>query len=663
MNNLLRAIQNRLNSPAWRRFAAIAQPYWYPTQQRGGWVFLGLLMLMLVFVAAILFALIALASWVGQSFFSEFFNGIAPGLSQWVSGVMNSWVGYTLGLGLIFTPICFFWVRRPLQSRWQQWALLAVLLLLTLSVTGINVITSYVGNFFTTALQKKDAVNFWKFTYVYATEFIIAIPIVSYYSYVQDKLGLYWRQWLTGSFLERYFGNRSFYEINSDPDIDNPDQRLSEDIRSFTRSTLIFLLIILGSLFDLLSFTGILWSISVPLTAILLLYALTATLGVSVLFGRRLVGLNFNQLRREADFRYSLVHVRDNAESIAFYRGEEQESSQIRRRFLAALNNFNLLIGWQRNLSFFTSGYRYFVIILPSIILAPAYFAGNIELGVLTQANFAFGQIFGAISLIVNQFESLTTYVASVNRLGDFSEVLKPDAEARKRGGSLIEVETAARIALSQVTLQTPNYQSTLVRDLSLTVQPGEGLLVMGQSGCGKSSLLRAIAGLWRSGSGRIVRPENDEMMFLPQRPYMILGTLRDQLLYPHLNSDTPEANLRAMLEKVNLANLPERVGGFDVELDWGDLLSLGEQQRLAFARLLLSQPGYAILDEATSALDVRNEQALYEELQRTCTVYISVGHRTSLLKYHRQVLEMDGESGWRLVSAQDYTPSAGVPL
>lgn len=540
------------------------------------------------------------------------------------------------------------------EEKWRARGLLAVVLVLLFAVNGLNVGISFIWRYIDTALAAKDAATFWRFISIYTGIMVVGTPIVVFYQYLQQKLGLHWREWLTKNFLDKYFQNRAYYEINANSLLDNPDQRISEDIKAFTANSLSFLLVVLGAIITLISFTGVLWSISSSLSLSLLLYAVFGT-AVTIWIGGRLVRINFNQLRKEADFRYGLVHLRDNAESIAFYRGEERESRQVVQRFMEAIRNFDLLIGWQRNLDFFTTGYNLFVRALPYLVVAPVYLSGQTDFGTITQAAIAFSQIFSALSIVITRFEQLTAFAASINRLGDFAEALE-DPMALPEGVRAIDVvEDDSQIALNQVTLQTPNAQKTLVRELSAAVQPGEGLLIVGSSGLGKSSLLRAIAGLWNSGTGCIIRPHLKEMLFLPQRPYMILGSLRDQLLYPNTSNEVDEKTLREVLTQVNLADLPDRVGGFDAVLDWADILSLGEQQRLAFARLLLSQPRYAILDEATSALDLKNEASLYQQLQKTSTTFISVGHRSSLLQYHQQVLELVGDAQWRLSSVQDY--------
>jgi putative ATP-binding cassette transporter len=634
----------------WRRFAAIAQPYFFPPRPGGGKMTLLLLALLLAFLFGLLAVFVAGMVLAGEYFAPQLTTKIAGGLIGVVHSLFR-FNGTLVLLALLGIPLMVFaGCRRHLQDRRLAWLLLAAVLLLSLSVTGINVAFSYIGNYFTNALVKKDQGMSYLYVAVYFSGFLAGIPIVAFYSYVQSYMGMRWREWMTGEYLGNYFRNRNYYEIEASGRIDNPDQRIMEDIRSFTRTSLAFLLIVLGSLMDLISFTGILWSKSRLLVTVVLVYSVTGTL-LTALMGRRLVRLNFNQLRYEADFRYALVHVRDNTESIAFYQGEGPEKAYIGGRFREVLRNFSLLIGWQRNLSFFTTAYSYLPVVLPYLVLFGPYFSGKIEYGDMVQANFAFMQVYAALSLIVSQIDEITNFAAGVQRLDTFAEAIAPEKAALPG----IASEPADRFFLDRMTLETPDSARTLIKDLSVTLDPADDLIVVGRSGVGKSSLLRAIAGLWTRGGGRIGRPPLEEIFFLPQKPYMLLGNLRDQLRYPQLEMAVSDAALQQMLETVRLADLAARMGGFDVVLDWADVLSLGEQQRLAFARLLIHRPGFAVLDEATSALDPENEAHLYGTLKAMGIHYISVGHRPSLLDYHTRVLELIDGDHWRVLPVEAY--------
>jgi vitamin B12/bleomycin/antimicrobial peptide transport system ATP-binding/permease protein len=536
------------------------------------------------------------------------------------------------------------------EEKLKARGLLTLLGLLLVGDTACNVFFNKQSGEFTSALAAGDGPRFWRSVLMFAGLLAVAVPVYSYYYYVRDRLGIEWRRWMTDRLLGKYFSHQNFYRLVSKTEIDNPDQRIAEDIAYFTLQSLNFLLLFAGAAVEILAFTKVLWEISRFLVFFLAFYAGAGTLVTFGVFGRRMVSLYFERLRREADFRFGLVRIRENAEAIALYRGEGQEEGQVKQRFGEVFRNYNLLIRWGLRLNLFSYSYSLVTLVLPSVIIAPRVLSGELEVGRVVEAAGAFSAILSALTIFVDNLEYMSRFAAGVERLDGFVQSL-----ARPQGPELskIAMHEGEHLRFDDVTLQTPNYERTLVRGLTVEVPQGQGLLIVGPSGCGKSSLLRAIGGLWNSGAGTLERPA--DLLFLPQEAYMILGNLRQQLSYPNLAHSVSDAEIVDVLERVNLRGLVERCGGFDVELDFEKGLSVGERQRLAFARVLLNHPQYVLLDEATSALDRENEELLYQTLIATSTTIVSVSHHPGLIKYHSQVLELTGDGGWQLYAAAEF--------
>ena len=658
---LLKAFRSQLG-----KLQRLAQPYFLPLEDTNAWQFLLLLLAMLAVVVGSTLLLLTAAVQLSGALVPELRSRFLPGVPEQLAAIWGGPIGAVVVALTVAALGCFAAFRSKLrQGRWLPWLLLGVIVLLILVINGINVGISYVARNVDNTLVAYKADDFWKTVAIYAFCLVLALPIRALQSYLIPKLGLLWREWLSGRLLSRYLTNRAYYILNpndeSSEEIDNPDQRISQDIGSFTTTSLSVAVEVFAALLTFFSFIIVLWGISSQLAIWLLVYSVLGT-AVVIFASRKLVILNYQQLKLEADFRYGLVHIRDNAESIAFYRGERQEFGEADRRLGGAIRNFDRLIIWQALISVIQRSYDYFSRFLPWLVIAPIYFAKQVDFGVFGQASIAFSQVLFSVSYIVNNIDQLASFSASISRLEGFQAKVDEisNAAGLLEGGHGSAAEGAgaisgAGILVSHVDLMPPGSSRLLVRDLSLAVNAGERLLVVGPSGCGKTSFLRTVSGLWPPSSGYVERPPEGELLFIPQKPYMLLGSLREQLCYPLAPDRFSDDQLRHVLEQVMLAELVQRYPDLDIKQDWPRLLSLGEQQRLAFARLLLSSPRFVVLDEATSALDVNTERHLYKLLAEREMALVSVGHRPTLTSFHELVLELDGTGGWRLLPAAGY--------
>lgn len=553
------------------------------------------------------------------------------------------------------------------EDRWAGRGLLAVIVSMSLALVFITVLLNKWNNAFYDTLQNHDLDGFY---HQIGTFCILAgayILIAVYQLYLNQMLQIRWRRWLTDRFLDQWLSGRVFYglQMRGGP-TDNPDQRIADDIGNFVTQTLTLSLGFLEALVTLVSFTGILWGLSGTLSLTLFDHPLTlpgymvwVALGYAILgtwctkiVGRPLIALNFSQQRFEADFRFSLVRLRENVEGVALYRGEQDESVIFKDRFSNVVRNWWAIMKRRKQLGWLTNTYGQIATIFPFVACAPRYFSGAIQLGDLMQTASAFNRVQGALSWFVNAFAELASWKATVDRLTTFAKAMEETRAALTSEDALCPSQSDAQeLRLRGLDLFLPN-GAPLLTGISLTVRPGQSVLVSGPTGCGKSTLMRAIAGLWPYGRGDIGLPAAGKAVFLPQKPYLPIGTLRSVASYPTPSGGILDETIR---EALTACGLPRLIDRLDDASYWPQELSPGEQQRLAFARLILQAPDWIFLDEATSAIDEIGERAMYallrERLPRAALV--SVGHRETLKAFHERVLVLgSGRPGTAVLSA-----------
>lgn len=539
-------------------------------------------------------------------------------------------------------------IRMLVKSEQGPKAMLfaGTLVALMLVINGLNVVNSYVGRDFMSAIENKNPGMFKSMALLYAVVFIVSTVVAVFYRFTEERLGILWREQLTWRLTEAYLSERTYYRLDSATGIANPDQRISEDVRAFTTTTLSFLLLILNGTLTAVLFSGVLWSISPFLFIVAVVYAVCGT-AITLVLGRPLIRLNYNQLDMEANFRADLIHVRENSESIALSHREGRFTTRLKSRLDALTSNFRRLIRINRNLGFFTNGYNYFIQIIPALIIAPMFMYGDVEFGVITQSTMAFATLLGAFSLIVTQFQSISAFTAVTARLHSLSEAIE---KAHTLQPCRIALEGAEdRVSYQGVTLMSEGGVRVLVDKLTAEIRKGSRWLVSGPDDAARVALFRATAGIWECGAGSISRPGLDEVLFLPERPYLPPGTLRDVLLRTSLESVTKDPEIHAVLYGLGVHDAVMAVGGLEANKDWDDVFSIGEQHLLSIARILLACPAFVFLDRPGSALPKPQVAVILDLLtERGIGVVVFAKNGEVSLPYDH-ILEIGADGTWQI--------------
>ena len=590
----------------------------------------------------------------------EIVNGSFKDIAEFSSWLINSnAAAYCITLAFAAAMVGLWRARQVTKDQRQAWLYTIGILYLILILNATEVAFSYIVSSLNTAFSTRNESAALQALIAVGANLAILLPISYAFRIASESFQNFWRSFMSESLLEGYLANKNFYSIGAGlkpgpTRIDNPDQRISQDADEFTAETSQLLIEFFRSAIAATSFSLVLWTISQTAFVLIIGYAISGTLGAS-LIGRKLLSLNYKQLEYNADFRYNITQLRDNAESIAFYSGEDNEGSRLKRALRRAIDNKYTLIRNLAGLSVFNIGFTQVQALLPFALLWVPFFRGDIELGQIVQTAIAVGSVSAAFNFFATNYNSIVNLLANASRLEELFHAVRNCSQVASEQ-TCKALGSHKIILIHRASLATPDSSRLLVQNLDLDIQQTDRIMIVGPSGCGKTSLLRMVAGLWRPTEGTCqARSFQEGVIFVPQRPYLFTASLTELLRYPRLGAPLEQKDLQELLESVNLPNLLNQHPDHKQSIEWQRVLSMGEQQRIAFARILLSDAQFALLDEATSALDPNNERSAYQLLQAAGLGYMSVGHRASLLDYHDHVLKLNPGGSWELMPATQY--------